>query len=64
VEQAKLLEISFDLSLVEYEHPKIQKNPFSQNFFGKVKNGHKKVCPKFEIAKKFPKKNFFFIITN
>ena len=41
--------------------PKFQnpKNPFFQNFFGKVKNGHKKVCPNFEIAKSFRKKIFF-----
>jgi len=46
------------------KNPKIQKNPFFQNFFEKVKNGHKKVCPKFKLAKKFPKKKIFFIVTN
>ena len=43
---------------------KNQKNPFFQNFSEKVKNGHKKVCPKFKLPKKFQKKKFFFIVTN
>ena len=56
----ELLQKSKNPKIQNSKNPKIQKNPFFQNFFEKVKNGHKKVCPKFKLAKKFPKKKNFF----
>jgi len=63
VERAKLREINFEKlrdNFILCKKPKMQKIHFFQNFFEKVKNGHKKVCPKFKLAKKFPKKKIFF----
>jgi hypothetical protein len=36
--------------------PKTTKNHVFQNFSGKVKNGHKKACPKSQSSKKFAEK--------
>jgi len=72
VEQAKLREISFEFSLDFFmlcknpkiqksKNPKIQKIHFSKTFLRKSKMDIKKVCPKFKLAKKFPKKKNFFL---
>jgi len=69
-EQERHLKIHFRIKYINVDEIQKSKNPKKQkiNFFGKVfakvKNGHKKVCPKFKSAKKFPKKKNFFIVTN
>jgi hypothetical protein len=66
-EQERHLKIHFRIkykNVDEIQKSKKTKNPFFGKVFAKVKNGHKKVCPKFKSAKKFPKKKIFFIVTN